>query len=297
MKKKKLSLLSSLLITLVLNACTDSPTEELQACAKIIKAGFRPIADNRADRFLGKVTQDNALCRGGEKAVKYSDTPWVDWSNYWATGDESTKKENSVAKTLVGEHIKPNGRGIDGSLMDLEYQRIELIKFNMFDNYTYEHYVKGVGGSPGSTLNQWPQMRLPPAHPFYHQVGGSGPQQCQGELIRYRTLTGICNDIWNPKMGSTNTLFARNVQFEATFPRLQKNELSIARHSDAKNGVRIGLLKPDPQLIRESFTHVNKAMLKIVMRAKVCGIALRNQAVIIKRHRSLMYWPLTGFNL
>lgn len=235
--------------------CTESPSEELQACAEIVKKGFRPIAENRVDRFQGKVTKDTALCRGGDKAVQYLDTPWVDWSNYWATSDESSKKDGSEARTLIGEHLKPNGRGIDGTLMDLEYQRIELIKFNLFDNYTYERYIKGEGDTPGSTLSIWPQMRLDSEHPFYQQVGGSGPQRCDGELIRHRTLSGICNDIWNPKMGSTNTLFARNVQFDATFPRLQKTELTQARHSDADNGVRLGLLKPDPQLIsRELFT-------------------------------------------
>ena len=41
---------------------------------------------------------------------------------------------------------------------------------------------------------------------------------CSGELIRFRTLTGICNDIKNPLMGSTAMPFARNVQFEVTFP-------------------------------------------------------------------------------
>ena len=45
-------------------------------------------------------------------------------------------------------------------------------------------------------------------------------------------------------------LFARNVQFEATFPDLAKNKLAIERHGD-----RLGLMKPDPALIsRELFT-------------------------------------------
>ncbi|MFT6389602.1 MAG: hypothetical protein ACJAUP_002995 [Cellvibrionaceae bacterium] len=240
---------------LILSACTDSPSEELRACATLIERGLREIPDDRSDRFLGKVREETALCRGGEKAAQHRDTPWVDWSNYWATGDDATKKQGSKAKTLIGEHLKPNGRGVDGTLIDLEYQRMELIKFNLFDNYTYESFIKGVAGDPGSTLRQWPEMRLDSDHPEYQEVGGNGPQECNGELIRGRTITGICNDIWNPKMGSTGNLFARNMQFESTFPRLQKNELTVARHSDIENGVRIGLLKPDPQLIsRELFT-------------------------------------------
>jgi hypothetical protein len=230
-------------------ACTDSPNDELASCARLVKEGLLEVAEEREDRFLGKVQADTALCRGGEKAATYRDTSWVDWSNYWAAGDESSKKEGSEARTALGDHVKPNGRGVDGALMDLEYQRIELIKFNLFDNYTYETYIKGIGGKPGSTRKRWDEMRLGPANSFFTQVGGEGAQVCTGELIRYRTLTGICNDIFNPKMGSTDTLFARNVQFESTFPRLQKNPLSVARHSDAEHGNRLGLLKPDPQLI------------------------------------------------
>jgi hypothetical protein len=93
-------------------------------------------------------------------------------------------------------------------------------------------------------------MRLPNDHPQYDAVGGGGVQRCQGELIRFRTLTGICNDITNPLMGSTNQPFARNVEFDVTFPDLGRNQLARNRHGD-----RLGLLKPDPQVIsRKLFT-------------------------------------------
>ena len=49
---------------------TASSSAELEACANMVKGGFRPIAEDRADRFLGKVQKDTALCRGGEKAVQ-----------------------------------------------------------------------------------------------------------------------------------------------------------------------------------------------------------------------------------
>ena len=51
-------------------------------------------------------------------------------------------------------------------------------------------------------------------------------------------------------MGSTHQLFARNVEFTTTFPDLGLNELTRNRHGD-----RLGLLKPDPQVIsRKLFT-------------------------------------------
>lgn len=242
-----------LLITGALAACEQrSDNAEVAACIDMVQAGMRDIADDRSERFLGKVEEQTALCRGGPEATEYRDTPWVDWSNYWATGDSTTLHEGEEARTLIGEHLFPNGRGIDGSLMDLEYQRIELIKFNLFDNYIYETYIKGLGGIPGSAVRRWPEMRLDENSEYYEAVGGDEEQVCSGELIRHRTLTGICNDIRNPAMGSSNMLFARNVQFESTFPDLGLNPLAMARHSDAENGARLGLYKPDPQLISRS---------------------------------------------
>ena len=228
-----------------------------EACKAMIKGGLRPFPADRAKRYLGKVGQETtAICRGGEKATLYRHTPWVDWSNYYATGDASTRTDDGYkAITSLGEHIEPNGRGIDGSLIDLEYQRIELIKFNLFDNHTYETYIKGKDGEYGPVVKVWDEMRLPEDHPAYAEVGGEGEQICSGDNIRHRTLSGICNDIFNPLMGSSGTEFARNAQFEATFPRLTLTELTLNRHADAENGNRLGLLTPDPQLIsRKLFT-------------------------------------------
>jgi Animal haem peroxidase len=240
-------ILSSLLLGL---AATVKADNETQACIEMVKGGLLDIPDDRSQRFLGKVQKDTALCRGGEKAVKYRSTPWVDWQNYYGTGDSSSLKEGPEAVTQIGEHLKPNGRGVDGALLDLEFQRVELIKFNLFDQNTYEEYVNGRNGKAGPTLKHWDSMRLPSDNEFYKKVGGEGRQVCKGSLITHRTLTGICNDIINPLMGSTGMPFGRNMQFESTFPRLEQNELAKNRH-----GGRIDLLKPDPQLIsRELFT-------------------------------------------
>jgi hypothetical protein len=220
------------------------------SCVAYALGGFRQIKDDRAERFLGKVQENSARCRGGERTVTWLNTPWTDWQAYWATGDAKSRATGLTSKLGL---LSPNRRGINGALLDLEYQRIELLKFNLFDNSgTFEEYVRGRNGTDGRALKTWPQMRLPNNHPAYASVGGNGPQKCQGELIRFRTLTGICNDIMNPLMGSTNQPFARNVEFETTFPDLGKNEIVRNRHAG-----RIGLLKPDPQLIsRKLFTRV-----------------------------------------
>ena len=226
------------------NAYADSNSK---ACIKWAKGGFPEVADDSSKRFMGKVDENAARCRGGEKANQYRNTPWVDWSNYYATADKQSKLDGDEAKTKLGKHIFPNGRGIDGALLDLEYQRIELIKFNLFDQSTYEQFITN---PERSAYMVWDEMKLPPHHQQYEAVGGKGKQLCQGSLITHRTLSGICNDLTNPLMGSTGMPFARNVQFDATFPRLALNDLVKNRHGD-----RLGLLKPDPQLIsRKLFT-------------------------------------------
>ena len=197
---------------------SHSASDETKACIQTAKQGLLEVPDDRSKRFLGKVQEDTARCRGGDKAAEYRDRPWVDWQNYYATGDTSSKKEGREARTKLGEHLFPNGRGIDGALFDLEYQRIELIKFNLFDPNTFDEYIAGRDGRPGATLKQWEEMRLPPDHEHFAAVGGDGEQLCKGDLITHRTLTGICNDLLNPLMGSSGMPFNRNMQFEATFP-------------------------------------------------------------------------------
>ena len=119
----------------------DEDNRSLEACADRLAAGFRRVASDRSQRFLGKVEDYTALCRGGDKAAKYRDTPWIDWANYWAVGDETSRAKGIFKSTGLGS---PDERGIFGALLDLEYQRVELIKFNLFDNYTYQEYVQGV---------------------------------------------------------------------------------------------------------------------------------------------------------
>ncbi len=129
---------------------------ELGACAHSLAGGFLKIAPTRDLRFQGKVTEPTARCRGGMKAVQFRFTPWVDWSNYWGTGDISSLPVGFLS--VKG----PKLRGVAGALLDLEYQRIELIKFNLFDNTgTYQTYVIGRGGVAGPAVKTWPEMRLP----------------------------------------------------------------------------------------------------------------------------------------
>ena len=186
--------------------------EAFKSCAEAVLVGFRKIAPVRDVRFQAKVSDANALCRGGYRAMQFRNTPWVDWSNYWGTGDESSFPKGFISNQLVAR------RGVLGALLDLEYQRIELIKFNLFDNSgTFQQFISGRDGTSGQAIKVWPEMRLKPDHPEFTAAGGSGTQICKGDLVRWRTVDGICNDVVNPAMGSNGQLFARNVEFRRQY--------------------------------------------------------------------------------
>ncbi len=233
-----------LVLLLVPTGARAGVLDEVFGCGKMVGDGFRRVAGEPTGRFLGKVAETTASCRGGDRATRFRSTPWVDWANYWGTGDASSKSSRAGLP-----HFRATDRGIDGALLDLEYQRIELIKFNLLDNSgTYPGYVRG--WQTGHIPNVWNEMRLPKGDPHYAAVGGDGEQHCKNELVRFRNLTGICNDTRNPAMGSSNSLLGRNVDFSSTFPELGDDELTRNRHGD-----RIGLMTPDPQVIsRRLFT-------------------------------------------
>jgi Animal haem peroxidase len=240
-------------IVSAIGQASKSPKQEeakaLLACAQMVveQVQLAHIPADRAPRFQGKVPEAIALCRGGEQALLFRGTPWVDWANYWGTGDLTSLPQGFISQKL------PELRGVTGALLDLELQRVELIKFNLFDNAgTFSQYVQGRERVPGPALKVWPEMRLKPDSPWYQDVGGDGKQVCKGDLIRWRTVSGICNDVLNPAMGSAGMLFARNVEFGTSFPDQGLTELTRNRH-----GNRLSLLEPDPQVIsRRLFTRI-----------------------------------------
>jgi hypothetical protein len=93
----------------------------LKACEAVVANGLRPIAQTRDQRFQGKVDEARALSRGGQIAVAARGTPWLDWANYFATGDASSKRSGLVTENGI---LAPNSRGINAALLDMEYQRI-----------------------------------------------------------------------------------------------------------------------------------------------------------------------------
>ncbi|MDC4225199.1 MAG: hypothetical protein MPW15_13445 [Candidatus Manganitrophus sp.] len=71
---------SLLLILIVMGGCAGAKKRlegqrDLDSCAKMAATGFRPVAGERTDRFLGKVQEETARCRGGEKAVAFRSVP------------------------------------------------------------------------------------------------------------------------------------------------------------------------------------------------------------------------------
>lgn len=255
-------LLTSLLFTV---GCASLDPQNLSFCSR----GPGAVAIDRSERFLGKVDEDTAQCRGGEKAVSGRPRPWIDWQNYWATGDVDSKVPGFAGLFGNFPFIGGNKRGIAGALLDLEFQRMEMIKFNLFDNSgTYEKYAEILRDPAGVFHTPWKEMRVPDRKPAENDMDDQeyarlvarlkkdgltvnpvdGSQQCTGESIRFRDLNGYCNDIFNPLMGSTNQPLARNVQFEAvTFTDLDESKQSEETRN--RHARRISLMQPNPQLI------------------------------------------------
>ena len=259
---------------LALISCDEAQNDDkasLKACAEMVAHLLPANPKDRADRFQGKVEDYKALCRGGQKSVKAMGLPWVDWGTYWGAADATSKAPGVITGTGP---LSPAARGVRGALVDLEMQRVELIRFNLFDNNgTYNEYILGRDGRDGPAIKSWTPFNLPKQHPDYAKlrITDNGGQICQGDLIRGRTLTGICNDVRNPLMGSTGQLFARNVEFEATFPDLGGNDLVRARHGD-----RLGLLKPDPQVISR------RLLTRVQSKPELCNEGMVCPATILK---------------
>src|SRR5438270_7635325 len=99
--------------------CNRAPKEAVQAemdslkaCAEMASGGFRPIADTRDLRFLGKVQAATAVCRGGAATLPFRMTPWVDWANYWGAADDSSRTPAMLKRAGVAA---PDERGILGA--------------------------------------------------------------------------------------------------------------------------------------------------------------------------------------
>ncbi|MBZ5724858.1 MAG: hypothetical protein LAP87_07655 [Acidobacteriia bacterium] len=96
---------------LFLAACSRTPPEaakaelaSLKGCDELLRSGFRPIATSRNRRFNGKVQPFTALCRGGDGALQFRATPWVDWGNYWGAGDARSRAPEFVKQA---GHLAP----------------------------------------------------------------------------------------------------------------------------------------------------------------------------------------------
>ena len=86
---KKLALIGFAVSLLFFAAYPSLRDTRFGSCVAYAFGSFREVAQNRSERFLGKVHEDTARCRGGEEAVKWRATPWFDWQRYWAQEQDS----------------------------------------------------------------------------------------------------------------------------------------------------------------------------------------------------------------
>ena len=69
---KSTVLFASLLSLPFSSALHADEESDLRACIQSAKGGFLEVPDDPSKRFLGKVEEDTARCRGGEKAARLS---------------------------------------------------------------------------------------------------------------------------------------------------------------------------------------------------------------------------------
>src|ERR671911_1507732 len=105
---KRAFLLCFLLALFFLSAYPLLRETQVGSCLAYALGGLREVAQERSARFLGKVHEDSARCRGGEAAVAWRDTPWIDWQRYSAAaGPESRNTRLGIQPGL----FVPGSRG------------------------------------------------------------------------------------------------------------------------------------------------------------------------------------------
>ena len=139
--------------SLVVGGCATQH-ESLESCLKVAERGLRahrrraqpavPRQGPRGHRALPRRRAGGRVARDARGSTGRT------------TGRRATRGVAAAARAT--SHLGANGRGIDGALLDLEYQRIELIRFNLFDNSgTYRDYVTGATASAGRRSKVWPR--------------------------------------------------------------------------------------------------------------------------------------------
>ena len=121
-------------------ACRRSSTPCHQPCAESCRPPTPATRWARAvfarwptsDKIDSSARSETSRCGAAAATLRSSasQTPWVDWSRYWGAADASS--QSNVG--LLPDHLSRNKRGVDGALLDLEYQRLDLLRFNLFDN-------------------------------------------------------------------------------------------------------------------------------------------------------------------
>ena len=190
---------AALALGLGLAACAGD--SDRAACASMAGAGLRPVAAEREERFLGKVQEDTARCRGGERAVARRDVPWLDWAEL--LGDRRSRARSRGSATLGHlERQRPRHRR-RAARPRVPAHRADQVQPVRQQRHLSATTCAGADGVDG------PALKVVAADAAAARTirttrrsAATAQQLCRGELIRCRTLTGICNDISNPLMGS-----------------------------------------------------------------------------------------------
>lgn len=136
------------------------------------------------------------------REARHKSDPWVPWQWYQGARDDSGLSAGGEPGRIAG---------IGKALIDLDRERVELVKENLVDTngaYGDKGTTKTIRNHKGkeATTKVWAAM----------QDGTScGERTMANPLYRVRSIDGRCNDFENPPMGAQGERFARNVSIDS----------------------------------------------------------------------------------
>ncbi len=179
----------------LLLGCATTSLDDRAACVDMVTGGLRPIATERAKRFLGKVQDATAQCRGGERAVGARDARG--WTGA-TTGRRATRRATSPGWCARLGHLRPQ-RPRDRRRAPrprVPAHRADQVQPVRQQRHLSATTSRARTASTGRALKVWqrdaPAAGAPAATPPSAAPASSA---ARATLIRFRTLTGICNDI------------------------------------------------------------------------------------------------------
>ena len=222
--------------------------DDVFGCGKMVGDGFRRVAGEPTGRFLGKVAETTASCRGGDHAHA------IPLDAVGRLGQLLGRPAMRRAG-LRGPASPFRGHATAASRRRAPRPRVPAPSSSSSSTCSttaapIPDYVRG--WQTGHIPNVWNEMRLPSGDPTTRPVGGDvAKQHCTNELVRFGISPASATTRRNPAMGSSNSVCSarqRGLLVDVSRARRRRADAQSTRRPHR-------LMTPDPQVIsRRLFT-------------------------------------------